>query len=109
MQAEIIPKVLIKSLKAIPSKKPDNHLKTLKKLSPGAAYLYKAVLLPKMQGKTVNTVNIDMTAFEPRDIETVCEYYKENIAIERKSNKALFVLYEKLSASPPLITQTSFL
>ncbi len=45
----------MKNLRAIPSRKPVNHYKRLKKISSGAAYLYKAVILPKTQGKEVNT------------------------------------------------------
>ena len=43
----------MKNLRAVPSKKPDKHSKRLKRISPGAAYLYRAVIIPKMQEKTV--------------------------------------------------------
>ena len=50
----------MKNLRAVPSKKPDKHSKRLKRISPGAAYLYRAVIIPKMQEKTVNTSEIWM-------------------------------------------------
>ena len=53
----------MKNLRAVPSKKPDKHSKRLKRISPGAAYLYRAVIIPKMQEKTVNTSEINMDAF----------------------------------------------
>lgn len=109
MLAEIIPGLFLKNLKAIPSKKPDNHLKRLKRISPGAAYLYKAVVLPKMMGKEVYTNKLDMTAFERGDIETVCDYYKEKLEVQRPENKVLFALYEKIKGSPPLNSRTDFL
>ena len=64
----------MKNLRAIPSRKPVNHYKRLKKISSGAAYLYKAVILPKTQGKEVNTGTVNMAAFDRTDIETVCDY-----------------------------------
>ena len=63
MQAEIIPELIIKNLRAVPSKKPDKHLKELEKLSPGAAYLYRKVIIPKLDGKTVNTSELDIDDF----------------------------------------------
>ena len=84
MLAEIIPELFIKNLRAIPSRKPDNHLKKLKKISPGAAYLYRTVILPKMQGKEVSTGVLNMSAFERRDIETVCEYFNNNQSFRAK-------------------------
>lgn len=44
MLAEIVPELFMKNLRAIPSKKQVNHLKRLKEISSGAAYLYKAVV-----------------------------------------------------------------
>ena len=60
MLAEIVPELFMKNLRAIPSKKQVNHLKRLKEISSGAAYLYKAVILPKMQGKEVNTGKVSV-------------------------------------------------
>ena len=101
MQVEIVPKLFMKNLRAIPSKKQVNHLKRLKEISSGAAYLYKAVILPKMQGKEVNTGKVN--------IETVCDYYKENIAADRPENKALFELYSKISGAPPLNSHSDYI
>ena len=109
MQAEIIPKLFIKNLRAIPSKKPVNHPKKLKKISLGAEYLYRAVILPKMQGKEVYTGRVNMDAFKLEDIETVCDYYKENIAADRPENKALFELYSKIAYTPPLNSHSDFI
>lgn len=109
MQAEIIPGLLIKNLKAVPSKKPDNHLRELEKLSPGAAYLYRKVIIPKLDGKTVNTSELDMSEFELNDIETVCNYYHHSISVARKENKPLFLLNNAITELPPLNTRTSFL
>ena len=104
MQAEIIPELFMKNLRAVPSKKPDKHSKRLKRISPGAAYLYKSVIIPKMQGKTVNTGEINMDA-----IETVYRYYEKDVAVDRPENRVLYELYEKLQKSAPLISQTKFL
>lgn len=109
MQAEIIPKLFIKNLKAIPSKKPVNHPKKLKKISLGAEYLYRAVILPKMQGKEVYTGRVNMDAFELEDIETVCDYYNEKVAAERSENEALRSLYTKIKSSPALNSHTDFI
>ena len=109
MQAEIIPGLLIKNLRAVPSKKPDKHLKELEKLSPGAAYLYRKVIIPKLDGKTVNTKELDMSKFELEDIETVCDYYSHRISVNRKANKPLFILHETITGLPALNTRTSFL
>ena len=79
MLVEIVPELFMKNLRAIPSKKQVNHLKRLKEISSGAAYLYKAVILPKTQGKEVYTGKVNMTAFDRTDIETVCDYYKDNL------------------------------
>ena len=46
----------MKNLRAVPSKKPDKHSKRLKRISPGAAYLYRAVIIPKMQEKLTLTL-----------------------------------------------------
>lgn len=99
----------MKNLRAIPSRKPDNHYKKLKKISLGAAYLYKAVILPKMQGKEVYTGKVNMTAFDLEDIETVCDYYNKNLAIDRPENKPLFELYSKISGAPPLNSHSDFI
>lgn len=99
----------MKNLRAIPSRKPFNYLKELKEFSSGAAYLYTEVILPKMQGKEVNTGKVNMTAFDRMDIETVCDYYKENIAADRPENKALFELYSKISGAPPLNSHSDFI
>ena len=99
----------MKNLRAIPSKKQVNHLKRLKEISSGAAYLYKAVILPKMRGKEVNTEEVNMAAFDRMDIETVCDYYKDNVAADRPKNKALFVLYSKISGAPPLNSHSDFI
>ena len=109
MLAEIVPELFMKNLRAIPSKKQVNHLKRLKEISSGAAYLYKAVILPKMRGKEVNTGKVNMSAFDRTDIETVCDYYKENIAADRPENKALFELYSKISGAPPLNSHSDFI
>ena len=99
----------MKNLRAVPSKKPVNHYKKLKKISSGAAYLYKAVIIPKMQGKTVNTGEINMDAFEISDIETVYRYYEKNVAVDRPENRVLYELYDRLQKTAPLISQTKFL
>ena len=109
MQAEIIPELIIKNLRAVPSKKPDRHLKELEKLSPGAAYLYRKVIIPKLDGKTVNTSELDMSKFELNDIETVCSYYSNSISVARKENKPLFLLNNAIIELPPLNKRTSFL
>ena len=85
----------MKNLRAVPSKKPDKHSKRLKRISPGAAYLYRAVIIPKMQEKTVNT--------------TVYRYCEKNVAVDRPENRVLYELYNKLQKSAPLISQTKFL
>ena len=99
----------MKNLRAIPSKKQVNHLKRLKEISSGAAYLYKAVIIPKMQEKTVNTSEINMDAFKISDIETVYRYCEKNVAVDRPENRVLYELYNKLQKSAPLISQTKFL
>ena len=99
----------MKNLRAIPSKKQVNHLKRLKEISSGVAYLYKAVIIPKTQGKTVNTSEINMDAFEISDIETVYRYCEKNVAVDRPENRVLYELYNKLQKSAPLISQTKFL
>ena len=109
MLAEIVPELFMKNLRAIPSRKPFNYLKELKEFSSGAAYLYKAVILPKMQGKEVNTGKVNMTAFDRTDIETVCDYYKDNVAAERPENKALFELYSKIAYTPPLNSHSDYI
>ena len=109
MLAEIVPELFMKNLRAIPSKKQVNHLKRLKEISSGAAYLYKAVIIPKTQGKTVNTSEINMDAFEISDIETVYRYCEKNVAVDRPENRVLYELYDKLQKSAPLISQTKFL
>lgn len=99
----------MKNLRAVPSKKPVNHYKKLKKISSGAAYLYKAVIIPKMRGKEVNTGKVNMSAFDRMDIETVGDYYKGNVAAERPENKPLFELYSKISGAPPLNSHSDFI
>jgi len=99
----------MKNLRAIPSRKPDNHYKKLKKISSGAEYLYRTVILPKMLGKEVYTGKVNMTAFDLEDIETVCDYYKKNLAIDRPENKILFELYSKISDTPPLNSHSDFI
>ena len=99
----------MKNLRAIPSRKPFNYLKELKEFSSGAAYLYKAVILPKMQGKEVYTGKVNMTAFDLEDIETVCDYYNKNLAIDRPENMVLFELYSKISDTPPLNSHSDFI
>ena len=109
MLAEIVPELFMKNLRAIPSKKQVNHLKRLKEISSGAAYLYTEVILPKMQGKRVYTSKVNMAEFDRMDIETVCDYYKENIAADRPENKALFELYSKIAYTPPLNSHSDFI
>ena len=109
MLVEIVPELFMKNLRAIPSKKQVNHLKRLKEISSGAAYLYKAVIIPKTQGKTVNTSEINMDAFEISDIETVYRYCEKNVAVDRPENRVLYELYDKLQKTAPLISQTKFL
>lgn len=99
----------MKNLRGVPSKKPDNHYKKLKKISSGAEYLYRTVILPKMQGKEVSTGEVNMTAFDRTDIEIICDYYKDNIAAERSENKPLFELYSKISGAPPLNSHSNFI
>ena len=109
MLAEIVPELFMKNLRAIPSKKQVNHLKRLKEISSGAAYLYRAVIIPKTQGKTVNTSEINMDAFEISDIETVYRYCEKTVAVDRPENRVLYELYDKLQKTAPLISQTKFL
>ena len=99
----------MKNLKAVPPKKPDRHFKKLTKISPGAAYLYKNVLLPKLAGKTVNTEKLDLSAFELRDIETVCNYYENHILPDRRENKPLVDLYEAVKNAPAKARPVKFL
>ncbi len=99
----------MKNLRAIPSRKPDNHCKKLKKISSGAEYLYRTVILPKMQGKEVSTGEVNMTAFDRTDIEIICDYYKDNVAAERPENKALFELYSKIAYTPPLNSHSDYI
>ena len=99
----------MKNLAAIPSKKPDNHLKKLKNISPGAAYLYKAVILPKMQEKTVNTKEVNMSCFALEDIEILCNYFNANLAVDRPENKVIYSLYTRITNTPPLNCRADFL
>ena len=50
-----------------------------------------------------------MAAFDRTDIETVCDYYKDNVAAERPENKALFELYSKIAYTPPLNSHSDFI
>lgn len=109
MLVEIVPELFMKNLRAIPSKKQVNHLKRLKEISSGAAYLYKAVILPKMQGKEVSTDEVNMSAFDLEDIEIICDYYKYNVAADRPETKPLFELYSKISDTPPLNSHSDFI
>ena len=109
MLVEIVPELFMKNLRAIPSKKQVNHLKRLKEISSGAAYLYKAVILPKTQGKEVYTGKVNMTAFDLDDIEIVCDYFKDNIEYCRPKTEPLASLYEKVTAAAPSRCRTSFM
>lgn len=99
----------MKNLRAIPSKKQVNHLKRLKEISSGAAYLYKAVILPKMRGKEIYTDGLNMSAFELDDINTVYNYFKHNIEFKCTDRNALYALYQKIKAAPPLKVSADFL
>lgn len=99
----------MKNLKAVPPKKPDKHFKKLTKISPGAAYLYKNVLLKKLAGKPVNTGKLDLSAFGLRDIETVCNYYENHISPDRRENKPLIDLYETVKNAPAKARPAEFL
>ena len=99
----------MKNLKAVPPKKPDSHLKKLTKISPGAAYLYKNVLLKKLAGKPVNTGEINLSAFELRDIETVNDYYEKHILPDRRENKPLNDLYTAIKNPPAKARPVEFL
>ena len=99
----------MKNLKAVPHKKPDRHFKKLNKISPGAAYLYREVILPKTYGKTVNTKDLDMSAFELEDIETVCGYYEDILSVCRRENKPLIDLYETIKNAPAKARPVKFL
>ena len=99
----------MKNLRAIPSKKQVNHLKRLKEISSGAAYLYKAVILPKMRGKEIYTDDLNMSAFELDDINTVYNYFKHNIEFKCTDRNALYALYQKIKAAPPLKVSADFL
>lgn len=98
----------MKNLRAIPSKKPVNHYKRLKKISSGAAYLYKAVILPKMQEKEVYTNDLNMSAFELDDINTVYNYFSYNIELDSTEICTIHTLYEKIKAAPPLKASADF-
>ena len=99
----------MKNLRAIPSRKPFNYLKELKEFSPGAAYLYTEVILPKMQGKEIYTNELNMSAFELDDINTVYNYFKHNIEFKCTDRNALYALYQKIKAAPPLKVSADFL
>lgn len=99
----------MKNLRAIPSRRPDNHYKKLKKISSGAAYLYTEVILPKMQGKEIYTDELNMSAFELDDINTVYNYFKHNIEFKCTDRNALYALYQKIKAAPPLKVSADFL
>lgn len=109
MLAKIIPELLIKNLRNVPSRKPDDHCEKLEKISPGAAYLYTEVILPKMQGKRVYTSKVNMAEFDLEDIEIICDYYKYNVAADRPETKPLFELYSKISDTPPLNSHSDFI
>ena len=109
MLAEIVPELFMKNLRAIPSKKQVNHLKRLKEISSGAAYLYTEVILPKMQGKRVYTSKVNMAEFDLDDIEIVCDYFKDNIEYCRPKTEPLASLYEKVTAAAPSRCRTSFM
>ena len=109
MLVEIIPELFMKNLRAIPSRRPDNHYKKLKKISSGAAYLYTEVILPKMQGKEIYTDELNMSAFELDDINTVYNYFKHNIEFKCTDRNALYALYQKIKAAPPLKVSADFL
>ena len=109
MLVEIIPELFMKNLRAIPSRRPDNHYKKLKKISSGAAYLYTEVILPKMQGKELYTDELNMSAFELDDINTVYNYFKHNIEFKCTDRNALYALYQKIKAAPPLKVSADFL
>lgn len=108
MLAEIVPELFMKNLRAIPSKKPVNHLKRLKKISSGAAYLYKAVILPKMHEKEVYTNELNMSAFELDDINTVYNYFSYNIELDSTEICTLHTLYGKIKAAQPLKAPADF-
>ena len=99
----------MKNLRAIPSKKQVNHLKRLKEISSGVAYLYTEVILPKMQGKRVYTSKVNMAEFDLDDIEIVCDYFKDNIEYCRPKTEPLASLYEKVTAAAPSRCRTSFM
>lgn len=109
MLAEIVPELFMKNLRAIPSRKPFNYLKELKEFSSGAAYLYTEVILPKMQGKEIYTDGLNMSAFELDDINTVYNYFKHNIEFKCTDRNALYALYQKIKAAPPLKVSADFL
>ena len=109
MLAKIIPELLIKNLRNVPSRKPDDHCGKLEKISPGAAYLYTEVILPKMQGKRVYTSKVNMAEFDLDDIEIVCDYFKDNIEYCRPKTEPLASLYEKVTAAAPSRCRTSFM
>ena len=109
MLAKIIPELLIKNLRNVPSRKPDDHCEKLEKISPGAAYLYTEVILPKMQGKEIYTDELNMSAFELDDINTVYNYFKHNIEFKCTDRNALYALYQKIKAAPPLKVSADFL
>ena len=71
--------------------------------------LYKNVLLPKLAGRTVNTGEINLSAFELRDIETVCDYYENHISPDRRENKPLVDLYETVKNAPAKTRPVEFL
>lgn len=109
MLTKIIPRLLIKNLREVPSRKPDEHCEKLEKISPGAAYLYTEVILPKMQGKRVYTSKVNMAEFDLDDIEIICDYYKYNVAADRPETKPLFELYSKISDTPPFNSHSDFI
>ena len=109
MLAEIVPELFMKNLRAIPSRKPFNYLKELKEFSSGAAYIYTEVILPKMQGKEIYTDELNMSAFELDDINTVYNYFKHNIEFKCTDRNALYALYQKIKAAPPLKVSADFL
>ena len=108
MLAEIVPELLIKNLRNVPSRKPDDHCEKLEKISSGAVYLYKAVILPKMQGKEVYTNELNMSAFELDDINAVYNYFRFNIELDNTEIYRLHTLYGKIKAAPPLKAPADF-
>ena len=106
---QINPKLLSGNLKKAPNVLPPDHRKELENLSGGAAYLYENVVKPLLDGKTPNSSELDMDAFDLDDYELLEEYYTENLSDDRPEIKKLRLLYGGLQKTTPVNIRTIFI